>query len=300
MTWAQLDDHWDEHPKYGTLGLEHFGLMACAITYSNRLLTDGIVPARAVHRFGIGDVRAANRAASYLVSMGIWEAVAGGYRIVGYLDHNPSKEWVTARKAELFEKRSAAGKAGGIAKAKKMKEADEASKALASCQGGALANPGPLLSDSDSPPTPTPETESATVAPSATVPPVAPASKARRKRGVSPKVPMPDGWAPRAETVAGLRARLGIDPMPAAARMARWAKNNPSKRFVDWDDRFIDWAEKDAEDGKLPAWDPPPVIEPESTEPKIPMPAHVASAMADMLDEMATEQTPLFLRPVAQ
>lgn len=99
--YAPLDVHFDEHPKFATLPLEAFGLMACAIAYCNRVLTDGFVPEKTVRGFG-SDGRGPKVAAA-LVDLGIWARVDGGYSIVGYLDHNPSR-------ADIEKKRSDAKK----------------------------------------------------------------------------------------------------------------------------------------------------------------------------------------------
>lgn len=96
MSYAQLDEHFDEHPKYQDLELEHFGLMACAISYCNRLLTDGKVPLKAVRGFGASG--RGPELARQLVECGIWAADGTGFAIVGFLDHNPSREKVMARR----------------------------------------------------------------------------------------------------------------------------------------------------------------------------------------------------------
>ncbi len=96
MSYAQLDEHFDEHPKYQNLELEHFGLMACGISYCNRLLTDGKIPMKVVRGFG-----ASGRGveiAEELVAAGVWSLSVAGYEIVGFLDHNPSRAKVLARR----------------------------------------------------------------------------------------------------------------------------------------------------------------------------------------------------------
>jgi hypothetical protein len=103
MAYAPLDEHFDEHPKYEPLELEHFGLMACAIAYCNRNLTDGKVTFKAVRAFGRS--MKGPRLAKKLVAMGIWRDTSEGWEIVGYLDHNPSREYVLAkREAERVRK----------------------------------------------------------------------------------------------------------------------------------------------------------------------------------------------------
>lgn len=98
MSYAPLDVHFDEHPKYEELELEHFGLMACAIAYCNRNLTDGKVSFTAVRRFGKS--MKGPKLAKRLVELGIWRDVDSGWEIVGFLDHNPSRAEVMARREE--------------------------------------------------------------------------------------------------------------------------------------------------------------------------------------------------------
>lgn len=96
MAYAPLDEHFDEHPKYEDLELEHYGLMACAIVYCNRNLTDGKVSFKAVR--GFGKSGKGPKYAKRLTEAGIWRDVESGWEIVGFLDHNPSREEVLAKR----------------------------------------------------------------------------------------------------------------------------------------------------------------------------------------------------------
>lgn len=150
MSFACLDDRWDEHPKYIDLDLEHFGLMACAIVYCNRQLTDGFVPEKAVR--GFGKSGKGPKLAERLVAEGVWKKAKGGFEIVGYLDHNPSREVVLARKAKRAEAGERGGKASGQARAKAPPKASaEASAspnaaAHAKQNGSSHVEPSPILS----------------------------------------------------------------------------------------------------------------------------------------------------------
>jgi len=97
MPYARIDDRWDEHPKFVDLDLAAFGLMACAIVYSNRQLTDGFIPDKAVRSFGA--CGKGPKIAERLVAAGIWIRVDAGYEIVGFLDHNFSRAEVEAKRA---------------------------------------------------------------------------------------------------------------------------------------------------------------------------------------------------------
>lgn len=97
MTYAPLDDQFDDHPKFLEFTLAEMGLMATAITYATRNLTDGRIPrVWPERRFG----REGTRAAKSLVEVrGAWlRRPDGDFEIVGFLDHNPSKAEVLARR----------------------------------------------------------------------------------------------------------------------------------------------------------------------------------------------------------
>jgi hypothetical protein len=83
-------------------------LHVCALSYANRHLTDGRVPAALLHRLaGIPDPA---DAVARLIEEGMWTEAAGGWQIVDYLSTQPSRAKVLATR----EKRTAAGQAGGI------------------------------------------------------------------------------------------------------------------------------------------------------------------------------------------
>lgn len=106
-TFAPLDTRFDDHPKYIEYGAAEMGVIACAITHCNRMLSDGVVPkVWPMRRFGPEVQPVVER----LVRDGIWKIRSdGNYEIVGYLDHNRSKAEIEERKAI----KAAAGKAGG-------------------------------------------------------------------------------------------------------------------------------------------------------------------------------------------
>lgn len=102
MTWARLDDHMDEHPKVQRVGPLGLYLQVRAILYAARNLTDGFVPEAKARELAfaatavggdVGDLIAA------MVREGLWEPVAGGYRVHDYLEYNPSRAEVLAERA---------------------------------------------------------------------------------------------------------------------------------------------------------------------------------------------------------
>jgi hypothetical protein len=108
MSYAPLDDHFDEHPKLVSLDAAEMGVIACAITYATRNLSDGRVPrVWPERRFG----RQGPKLVKHLVDLGIWSVRPDGdFEIVGFLDHNPSRADVLAKRA----KRAEAGSKGGL------------------------------------------------------------------------------------------------------------------------------------------------------------------------------------------
>lgn len=98
MTYARIDDNFPEHPKVRARSLAARWVHLRAICYASRLLTDGFVPAESATEWGRG-------AARELVEAGMWEAVDGGFQIVGYLDHNDSRAQVEERRAKDAERK---------------------------------------------------------------------------------------------------------------------------------------------------------------------------------------------------
>ncbi len=103
MTWARLDDGFDEHPKIDGLSDGAFRLHVTAIVASARNLTDGHVVATKVRRL------TPNYEPEHLAELldaGLWERHGDDYVVHDFLDYNPSREQVIADR----ERRSSAGK----------------------------------------------------------------------------------------------------------------------------------------------------------------------------------------------
>jgi hypothetical protein len=90
MTWARLDDNFHAHPRTLQAGLEANGLFARALSYCAHYLTDGFIPAE------WAEAQGGKKPAARLVDVGLLEPIEGGYRVIGYLDRNPSRETVEA------------------------------------------------------------------------------------------------------------------------------------------------------------------------------------------------------------
>ena len=111
MRRARLSVNFDEHQKYYDYGAEEMGVIACAVAFSSRHLSDGRLPrAWPARRFG-DEVRSV---VDRLLDDGVWRRLpSGDYEIVDFLDHNRSK---SEFESVALLKRTA-GSAGGKARA---------------------------------------------------------------------------------------------------------------------------------------------------------------------------------------
>lgn len=123
MAWVKIDDHFDEHPKLAQVGPLGWGVWAAGLAYCNRNLTDGFIPSSIVEGIGgrwrvrrpsedgeeqvwqiyrgSGDDREdmeSEWVADLLVDVGVWERVAGGYRVHDYLQFQPSREQIIGQR----------------------------------------------------------------------------------------------------------------------------------------------------------------------------------------------------------
>lgn len=135
MPWVKLDEQFPSHPKVAQAGPLAIAMQVAALCYCNQNMTDGFVPrgiARTlldweiarpdgtVYTIGVTNGMSGDNVTSpwvidLLVEAGIWEEAPGGYRIHDYLEYQPSKADVEAKKAQASE----AGRRGGQAKAAK-------------------------------------------------------------------------------------------------------------------------------------------------------------------------------------
>jgi hypothetical protein len=115
MSWVRSDDNEPNHPKIFRAGPAAYGYFQAAKCYCSRYLTDGFIP--------VGDLsivlpgvtfRQAMALVIRLVDCGLFDKKDDGWLVHDYLDYNPSREQVLERRDE----RAAAGRLGGLAKAK--------------------------------------------------------------------------------------------------------------------------------------------------------------------------------------
>lgn len=75
MTWTRLSDDFADRPDILELSDAAFRLHVSAMVWSNRQLTNGLIPSRVVRMLGEPDV------AEELVRAGLWEPVDGGHQL---------------------------------------------------------------------------------------------------------------------------------------------------------------------------------------------------------------------------
>lgn len=145
MTWFKVDDKLHSHPKTTGASLAALGLWTVAGSWCGDHTTDGRVPLHMVPLLSRGAVELADE----LVDVGLWVRVKDGYKFHDWLAYQPSSKDV----AKLREARAAAGRKGGINKAKRASKT--ASKSLANARAPAsLANKQtPTPTRPDPPPT---------------------------------------------------------------------------------------------------------------------------------------------------
>lgn len=114
MAWIRLDDQIAHHPKFNRCTPTACWLYVSCIGHAQKYLTNGFI-ARTDLRT-ISHVRRPENVITQLVRAGLMEKAPDGYRIHDYLDFNDSKEVVVAKRRELREVRSKAGRAGAMAK----------------------------------------------------------------------------------------------------------------------------------------------------------------------------------------
>jgi hypothetical protein len=177
VTWTKLDDGIFDHPRMLVAGEDAANLHVRALVWCNRHLTDGRLPAEALAV--LTRKRTAEESASALVRVGAWEThPEGGWTVRGFHEHNPTAEEVKARRAALQEKRSEAGRLGGIRSgetrgAKQRSKAQATHEAKASNDGKQSAST--LEARVEAPSRPVPEGKEEEAAPTAPTAPAAPA-----------------------------------------------------------------------------------------------------------------------------
>lgn len=186
MSWARLDDQILDNPKILQAGPIGFALHVAAITYCSRNLTDGFVTYAVARRLLItswtedgddGKVRVQSLAMvsgmsgsdgpevidhiiELLCEVGLWEIVEHGYFLHDYLEYNPSREMVLAKR-EASRDRVQAHRQRGKAPSNDVGNAASNGGGNAEGNGGSTRPPVPRTRN----PVPVPESRDKTASP---------------------------------------------------------------------------------------------------------------------------------------
>lgn len=117
--WAKLDDALLDHRKilvagrrFGRIGTNGraaaLGFYAAGLLYASKHLTDGFLPTAVVEELGFADKPL--KAASVMVTAGLWEEVKGGYKVHDFHDFNPFAAEVHKRRKQDRERKRLGGR----------------------------------------------------------------------------------------------------------------------------------------------------------------------------------------------
>jgi hypothetical protein len=148
MPWVKIDDHYDEHPKFASVGPLGVALWLAGLAYCNRNLTDGFIPwsvAPTLVAWAFSGPRDGADGESYrvrwtiginsgahgedvtseyviglLVDAGLWDEGDDGYVVHDFDQYQPTRAEVQAERA----RKQAAGRAGGLASGRARGRAD--------------------------------------------------------------------------------------------------------------------------------------------------------------------------------
>ena len=100
MVWAKIDDTWDDCVEFNAMSSDAMALFFRSQARMGRLMTDGHLQVSDLEHLDLSRSSAERRRASWrrlvseLVSRGIFEVHAGGWRDTGWWERNPSSEEV--------------------------------------------------------------------------------------------------------------------------------------------------------------------------------------------------------------
>lgn len=106
MGWVKMDDRYRVHRKVMALSPSAVVLDVFAMQYSSDFLTDGKIETQELRNVA-PSLRQVNKLAVELVQAGRWKVIPEGWVIHDYLEYNPSRESVLAKRAAEKEKKAA-------------------------------------------------------------------------------------------------------------------------------------------------------------------------------------------------
>jgi len=124
--YVKLEVDYPDNPRMIAAGEKAELLYIRALCLAKRTLSDGVIDARQIPRFGLAGWKAR---ADKLVEVGLWEATEQGFLIIGWADRHAAAEEIR----QLSEQRSEAGRRGGIRSGASRREKQDGSKVLRSC-----------------------------------------------------------------------------------------------------------------------------------------------------------------------
>lgn len=108
MSWIKLDDQFAINDKVTSAGPLGLALHIAALCHCGRNLTDGFVRGAAVRGIAaMVGIYQPEPVVAALVAAELWHEVAGGYAIHDYLDYNPSREQVEAKRKAAADRQRA-------------------------------------------------------------------------------------------------------------------------------------------------------------------------------------------------
>ena len=144
MAWVRLDDEFPDHKKVAGLSNDAFCLHVTAMCWVAKWQTDGKLPGKLLGKLGWRCQDPASAAAE-LVTANVWEITPEGWEIHDFTQYNPTKEQIEA----LAATRSAAGKAGAMARWQNHSKTDGKSQGKQWQTDGKKMPPSPSPSEDD-------------------------------------------------------------------------------------------------------------------------------------------------------
>lgn len=227
MAWFRVDDTFPMNIKAVSCSLNAIGLWTLAGAWSCQQLTDGFIPRSIVEAFASRVLEAKPEGASIaseLVDCGLWDEADGGYRFHDWSDYQFTAKEVAA----LREKRSEAGRKGGIKSGQTRRSKREASASEKKKQTGSKNEPHPIPSH----PIITKEDKPSLVGAKA---------HPTKKRATS----IPESWAPN-DGHSKLALEHGVQLLTEASKFRDHAQAN-GRTLKDWDAGFRNWLRKAGE-----------------------------------------------------
>ena len=240
VAWFKVDDNLFASRKVMAIPRrirgEALGVWLLSGTWSAHERTDGFVPAHVIEEFGCTEA-----VYQALIEAGLWREQGEDIQFHDWSDYQPTREQLEAKAAEVSARRSAAGKAGAMAKWQR--------------DGKAMANDSKGMAKDSPEPEPEPEPEPNR-------------ERVATKRGTR----IPDDFALTPEMQSWADAELpGLDVVSMTALFIDFWHSSASPNAVkkDWGRAWKVWARKDYQRVAEHAKNMPEYKKPVGSPPKI-------------------------------